>query len=75
MVVTRSVTDASWFRDATEIVLPIGVLDEYREELECQFMITVVNKQDTTHLVGSPVVIPEVHDWLISKGIVAPQSE
>ncbi|WP_266083207.1 VNG_1110C family protein [Haladaptatus caseinilyticus] len=68
-------TDASWFRDATEIVLPIGVLDEYRDELECQFMIPVVNKQDTTHLIGSPVVIPEVRDWLVSKKIVAPKSE
>lgn len=68
-------SDASWFRDATEIVLPNGVLDGYRDELECQFMITMVDEQDMTRLVGSPVVIPEVRDWLVSKEIVAPKSD
>ncbi|GAA0254232.1 hypothetical protein ACFFQF_17530 [Haladaptatus pallidirubidus] len=68
-------TDVNWFRDATEIVLPIGVLDEYCDELERQFMITVVGEQDTIRLIGSPVVISEVRDWLISKDIIAPKSE
>ena len=68
-------TDVSWFRDSTQIVLPTGILDDYRDELEQRFMITVVDEQDTTRLIGSPVVIPEVRDWLVSKNIVAPQSE
>ena len=68
-------TDVSWFRDSTQIVLPTGILGDYRDELEQRFMITVVDEQDTTRLIGSPVVIPEVRDWLVSKNIVAPQSE
>ena len=67
--------DASWFRDSTQVVLPTGTLGGYRDELKQQFMITIVDEQDTTRLIGSPVVIPEVRDWLVAHGIVAPKSE
>ena len=75
ITVAQRVPDVSWFRDSTQIVLPAGILDDYRDELEQRFMITVVDEQDTTRLIGSPVVIPEVREWLISKSIVVPQSE
>jgi hypothetical protein len=63
-------TDASWFRDATQIVLPSGVVAGYREDLEQQFMITIVEENGTLRLIGSPAVIPQVHGWLIEHGIV-----
>jgi hypothetical protein len=75
ITVAQRVTDVRWFRDSTQIVLPAGILGDYRDELEQRFMITVVDEQDMTRLVGSPVVVPEVREWLISKSIVAPQSE
>nr|WP_227777252.1 hypothetical protein [Haladaptatus pallidirubidus] len=68
-------TDASWFRDNTQIVLPTGALDDCRDELEQRFMITAVDEQDTTRLIGNPVVIPKVHDWLVSQGLVPPTSD
>lgn len=67
--------DASWFRDSTQIVLPTETLGGYRDELEQRFMITIVDEQDTTRLIGSPVVIPKVRDWLVAHEIVAPTSE
>jgi predicted Abi (CAAX) family protease len=75
ITVALRVTDVRWFRDSTQIVLPAGILGDYRDELKQRFMITVVDEQDTTRLIGSLVVIPEVRDWLVAHGIVAPTSE
>ena len=72
---TQRAIDANWFRDSTQIVLPAGALSDDCDELEQRFMITIVDERDTTRLVGSPVVIPKVRDWLVSQGIVAPTFE
>ena len=68
-------TNVNWILDNTQIVLPTGTLDDYHGELEQRFMITIVDEQDTNQLIGSPVVIPEVRKWLISKRIVASKFE
>ncbi|WP_227380613.1 VNG_1110C family protein [Haladaptatus halobius] len=68
--VAQLVTDASWFRDNTQLVLPKGRLADYRNDLERQFMITIIDEQDTVRLIGSPVVIIDVRNWLTAKGIV-----
>lgn len=62
-------TDAGWFRDRTQIVLPKEQLDGHRDALDEEFMVTVVDESDTVRIVGSPTVIPEVSDWLSSRGI------
>ncbi|WP_101296178.1 VNG_1110C family protein [Halegenticoccus soli] len=61
--------DAGWFRDSTQIVLPKDAVAEYRDELCEAFMITLVDENDTVRLIGSPVVITDVREWLEDRGI------
>lgn len=65
-------TDATRYRDSTEIVLPDGTLGDLREELERDFVCTVMDEGDTVRIIGSPVVIKEVSDWLSRHGISIP---
>lgn len=62
-------TDAGWFRDDTQIVLAKEEFDGHRDALEEEFVVTVAVESDTVRIIGSPVVIPEVNDWLSSRGI------
>lgn len=66
---TRTVSNTAWFIDATQIVLPRSTLNDHRDALEDQFMITVVNENNTVRIIGSPVAITEVTAWLSRRGI------
>ena len=64
--------DAASLRDSTQIVLPKSVLADYREELEERFVVSVLEEGDTMRIVGSPVVIRNVSDYLCRQGINVP---
>ena len=67
-----TVTDATRYRDSTEIVLPDGTLGDLREELERDFVCTVMDEGDTVRIIGSPVVIKDVSKFLSRHGVSLP---
>lgn len=62
-------SDAATYRDSTQIVLPCNALDGIRERLEAEFMVTVFAKGERCRIIGSPVVIKDVSDFLVRHGI------
>ncbi|MFW6002846.1 MAG: hypothetical protein ACOCPT_00285 [Halanaeroarchaeum sp.] len=64
--------DARSLRDSTQIVLPREVLADVREEVEDEFVVSVFERGETIKIVGSPVVIREVSDYLCRQGINVP---
>lgn len=46
-------TDARWFRDNTQIILPKNEIDGYLDDLEETFVVTVVEEGDTVRIIGS----------------------
>lgn len=70
--VMSHVTDAKWFRDSTQIVLPKKRLDGHRNALTDTFHVTVVDEDETVRIIASPTVLLEVRDWLNERGILQP---
>ncbi|WP_410765270.1 hypothetical protein [Haloferax sp. DFSO60] len=65
--------DPAMLRDSTQIVLPCDMLDPIREELEAEFTVTVFPHGDgMCRIIGSPVVIRAVNDFLARHGISVP---
>ncbi|MFB6072724.1 MAG: hypothetical protein ABEJ88_07135 [Halobacterium sp.] len=66
--------DPSKFRDSTQIVLPESALEGLREDLEAEFVVTVFEPEDAdvVRIIGSPVVIKEVSEFLTRHGISLP---
>ncbi|MFB6304360.1 MAG: hypothetical protein ABEH47_04275 [Haloferacaceae archaeon] len=65
--------DPARLRDSTQIVVPCEVLAEVREELEAEFTVTVVPGCDgTCRIVGSPVEIKAVGQFLSRRGVSHP---
>jgi len=57
-------------RDSTQIVVPCESLTGIREDLEADFAVTVFSAGETTcRIVGSPVEIKEVGQFLARHGI------
>ncbi|MFB6266104.1 MAG: hypothetical protein ABEI31_00475 [Halodesulfurarchaeum sp.] len=65
-------TDPSNLRDSTQIVLPRSSIEGVREELEAEFTVTVFEHEDVARIIGSPVVIKEVTDYLSRQGVNVP---
>jgi hypothetical protein len=61
--------DPGTLRDSTEIVLPPAAVDEIRDDLEREFTVTVYCEDADCRIIGSPVVIKEVGNWLARQGI------
>ena len=61
--------DPTGFRDSTQIVLPVDSLERLHTDLEAKFTVTVRTDDSTARIIGSPVVIKEVSDFLIRHGI------
>jgi len=61
--------NADRFRDSTQILLPAGALDGIREELESRFTVTVRTEDERVRIIGSPVEIKDVGDFLAINGI------
>ncbi|KAB1192041.1 hypothetical protein GJR96_00725 [Haloferax sp. MBLA0076] len=60
-------------RDSTQIVLPYDLLDDVREEIESEFVVSIhENTPETCRIIGSPVEIRKVGDYLARQGISLP---
>jgi len=67
-------TDPSTFRDSTQIVLPESTLEDLDADLESEFVVSVFQPEDAdvVRIIGSPVVIKEVSDFLARQGVHLP---
>lgn len=65
--------DPSRLRDSTQIVLPCNALDGVRPKLESQFTVTVFEGDEgVCRIIGSPVEIKSVTDFLSRQGVTLP---
>jgi len=67
-------SDPSTFRDSTQIVLPESTLEGLEADLEEEFVVSVFEPEDAevVRVIGSPVVIKEVSDFLARQGVHLP---
>lgn len=56
-------------RDSTQIVLPRQSFDGVREGVESEFTVTVTETDDRCRIIGSPVEIKAVNEYLARHGI------
>jgi hypothetical protein len=64
--------DPARFRDSTQIVVPSDALAGLRTDLESEFAVTVREEEGAARIIGSPVVIKEVSDYLVRQGVSLP---
>ncbi|WP_435197240.1 VNG_1110C family protein [Natronomonas sp. EA1] len=64
--------DPTSLRDSTQIVLPAGALEGLRADIEERFLVTVFEVEGYARIIGSPVVIKEVSDFLARHGVSLP---
>ena len=62
-------TEVARLRDSTQILLPSGVLAGIGADLEEEFTVTVRNEDKGVRIIGSPVEIKNVCDFLTRNGI------
>jgi hypothetical protein len=62
-------TDAARLRDSTQILLPEETLQGLREELESRFVVTIRAEKRRVRIIGSPVEIKDVSDFLTRNGV------
>jgi hypothetical protein len=56
-------------RDSTEIVLPSGALEGVGSDLESAFAVTLSREGSTVRIIGSPVEIKAVSQYLARHGV------
>ncbi|ADE03817.1 MULTISPECIES: VNG_1110C family protein [Haloferax] len=62
--------DPRTLRDSTQIVLPCDLLESVRDDLEAEFVVSVHRADgETCRIIGSPVEIRAVSDFLARQGI------
>ncbi|WP_049982530.1 hypothetical protein [Halorubrum sp. BV1] len=61
--------DPSSLRDSTQIVLPRHALDGRRDRLRERFTVTVVESDERSRIIGSPVEIKAASDYLARNGV------
>ena len=61
--------DPSSLRDSTQIVLPSETVEGLRADLEAEFAVTVHDEGAAARIIGGPVVIKEVSEYLVRQGI------
>lgn len=64
--------DPDRLRDSTEIILPCDALQGIREQLEAEFTVTVFCQERHCRIIGSPVEIKAVNDYLTRQGVTLP---
>ncbi|MDH5021278.1 VNG_1110C family protein [Halobacterium rubrum] len=66
--------DPSTYRDSTQIVLPESTVEDIDADLEDEFMVSVFQPDDSdiVRIIGSPVVIKDVSEFLTRQGIHLP---
>lgn len=66
------VPDPSRLRDSTQIVLPCDELEELRDPLTDEYVVTVVAENGHCRIIGSPVEIEGATSFLARHGISLP---
>ncbi|WP_411962809.1 hypothetical protein [Haloferax sp. YSMS24] len=57
-------------RDSTQIILSNDVLEDVREEIDAKFVVSFhAHTDETVRIIGSPVEIRRVSDYLTRQGI------
>lgn len=64
--------DPSRLRDSTQIVLPAETLNGFRERIEDEFTVSIVETDDFVRIIASPVVIKQVGEYLARQGVNVP---
>lgn len=64
--------NAAGFRDSTQIRLPRETLDGIVDDLEAEFTVTIRDEGQSARIIGSPLVIKEVTDYLARRGVSTP---
>lgn len=64
--------DPERLRDSTEIVLPCNSLQGIRDQLEAEFAVTVFSREGRCRIIGSPVEIKAVNEFLTRQGVTLP---
>jgi len=64
--------DPAKLRDSTQIILPADAVAGFRAELEEQFVVTLFEQDDLLRIIGSPVEIKAVSEYLTRQGISLP---
>ena len=62
-------TNAARLRDSTQILLPRSVMDGFDAALEERFTVTVREEDSRVRIIGSPVEIKDVSDFLARNGV------
>lgn len=62
-------SEVARLRDSTQILLPSGTLGCLREEVEERFTVTVRSEDRGVRIIGSPVEIKSVSEFLTRHGI------
>lgn len=65
----QSVPRPSAFRDSTQIVVPCDALDGLRDDLEDRFTISFFDAEGRCRIIGSPVEIKGVSEYLSRRGV------
>jgi hypothetical protein len=60
---------ADRLRDSTQIQLPASALDGVETRVEAEFAVTVRKEDDRVRIIGSPVAIKAVSDFLARSGV------
>lgn len=61
---------ASTLRDSTQIVIGRATLDDLDVQLDERFTVTVVTESDDSYrIIGSPVEIKDVTEFLSTRGV------
>lgn len=64
--------DPSRLRDSTQIVLPCEELEGIGSDVESEFTVSVFSTAGRCRIIGSPVEIKRVSDFLARHGISLP---
>jgi hypothetical protein len=62
-------TEVARLRDSTQILLPSGSLSGIKGELEERFTVTVRAEDGQVRIIGSPVEIKSVSNYLARNGV------
>ena len=69
----KAMPDPRTFRDSTQILIPCELLADLREEIETEFVVTIYeHAPGMCRIIGSPVEIRAVSDFLARRGIATP---
>ena len=62
-------SDVARLRDSTQILLPSDALAGLRTDIEEEFTVTVRYEGGSVRIIGSPVEIKSVNDFLARNGV------